>query len=101
MKTQVTEQVGKAIAQTRKTLGMTQQHVAEKINVAVETVSRIETGDMSTTLKRLEQFAELFNCSVASFFRSPDSSSEEMTMTIADMMRSLKPRDKNFSSISS
>jgi transcriptional regulator with XRE-family HTH domain len=94
MKTQVTQQVGMAIAQKRKLAGMTQQQVAEEIGVAVETVSRIETGDMSTTLKRLEQFADLFDCSVASFFHSSDSGSDELAMTLTDMIRTLKPRDK-------
>lgn len=94
MKTKLTEQLGKSIAEYRKLSGMTQQEVALEINLEVETVSRIETGDMSTTVKRLDQFAKLFNCPVSSFFPRFNENSDEILMTFSDLIRPLKTNEK-------
>jgi transcriptional regulator with XRE-family HTH domain len=73
----LTRQVGKAIAGRRKSANLTQAQVAEQLGIENESVSRLETGSKSLTLERLEQFSQLFGCSVASFF----SKRQTMKMT--------------------
>ncbi len=88
--------VGKGIAKQRKVSGFTQAHVAERLGIKKETVSRIETGVISPTLTRLYQFTELFNCNIGDFFWLEDNDAERQTMIIMDLLRELPDEKRNF-----
>ncbi|CAG0949346.1 hypothetical protein MTYP_00091 [Methylophilaceae bacterium] len=60
--------VGVTIAVRRKAKGLTQAQLAEALGIEKETVSRIETGAISTTLSRLAQTAEILECPVSALF---------------------------------
>jgi transcriptional regulator with XRE-family HTH domain len=51
--------LGPRIAERRKSLGMTQNDLAAKLNVEVETISRFERGFVLPSLKRLAFLAEI------------------------------------------
>ena len=96
MKTPVklVKKVGQAIARQRKQAGMTQAQVARELGVETETVSRLETGAISATLERLEQFSQLFGCSVEMFFQEDDEDAEGMAKNIAGMLQPLKTEER-------
>jgi len=62
--------VGALIAARRKTIGLTQAQLAEKMDVEKETVSRMETGVISPTLTRLAQLAKLLDCQVSDLIQA-------------------------------
>jgi transcriptional regulator with XRE-family HTH domain len=68
------KQVGQAIAKQRKIAHLTQSQVADKLGIETESVSRMETGAISPTLDRLEQFSELFGCPPIVFFQDDTDS---------------------------
>jgi len=52
--------IGQRIRQHRKFLGYTQEALAEKLDVSVEHLSRIETGAQRPSLLLLEHVCDLF-----------------------------------------
>ncbi|MBP6862203.1 MAG: helix-turn-helix transcriptional regulator [Neisseriaceae bacterium] len=59
---QVKQRIGKAIARRRLACDLTQDQVAEHLNIGSEAVSRIERGLVEPSIVRLFELAELFQC---------------------------------------
>lgn len=81
--------VGKAIANKRNQIGLTQSDVAVKLGIEKETVSRLETGAISPTLARLYQLSGIFGCPVRHFFGQKGGEECVQSDIIADMICSL------------
>ncbi|MCZ4063954.1 helix-turn-helix domain-containing protein [Oxalobacter aliiformigenes] len=60
----IAQAVGKAIAKKRMEKGLTQENVAEKLNIGYEAVSRIERGIVTPNIARLVELAEIFDCEI-------------------------------------
>ena len=56
------------IQRKRKTLGMTQEHLAEQLDLSQQSMSRMERGVMAPKFDRLSQIAGVLQCSVADLF---------------------------------
>ncbi len=82
------------IACWRKKAGLTQAQVAERISVEKETVSRLESGKISLTVDRLQQFALIFGCSVTDLLKEPEAGLLAQAETIAGMLRPLSPEER-------
>ncbi|MDR0548881.1 MAG: helix-turn-helix domain-containing protein [Deltaproteobacteria bacterium] len=91
---QLVKQVGQAIAKRRKQNNLTQAKVAEKLGIETETVSRLETGAISPTLERLEQFSKLYRCPVVAFFRDDLDDDSSLSRTIIDVISPLKKNER-------
>ncbi len=52
------------IRETRKNRGMSQGELAEMLNVHQTYISQIERGTSSLTIARLEQIADVLDCSI-------------------------------------
>lgn len=65
--------VAKVIAQRRKSYGITQAAMAEKLNLEKETISRIENGKIAISLDRLAEFASALNCTPQDILMSASS----------------------------
>jgi transcriptional regulator with XRE-family HTH domain len=87
-------QVGQAIARNRKLNNLTQAKVAEQLGIETETVSRLETGAISPTLERLEQFSNLFHCPVVSFFRDAADDVPGLAQSLTEIISPLKPDER-------
>ena len=87
--------VGEAIAEQRKKKDFTQAEVAEHLKIEVETVSRLETGTIAPTLKRLEQLSELFDCPIVSFFGQATVSLSEQAEAIAILLSPLSKEERH------
>ncbi len=55
--------IGARIKKARINVGLTQQEMAEKANVSVAFISRVERGSSHINLKRLSQFCRILNIS--------------------------------------
>lgn len=63
----------------REYRGLTQEQVADRMDISPQQVSRIETGKRPYTQATLEGFAHAFGCDIADLFYPPptDKSGEE------------------------
>jgi transcriptional regulator with XRE-family HTH domain len=62
--------LGERIKEIRKAKGLTQEQLAELVDIEQKHVSRIELGKNAPTIDRLEMIAEALNVPMASFFDS-------------------------------
>jgi transcriptional regulator with XRE-family HTH domain len=93
-----TKRVGQAIARHRKSAGLTQAQLAEKLCLENESLSRIETGARQASLSRLEQLSDLFGCPVIRFFEEEEVSDEYQTtlQNLTDILQTLNPKERIF-----
>ena len=81
------------LRQQRTRLGLTQKEVARLMGVGVETVCRMEKGHHSTSLKRLQQFADLYGCTVIDLLR-PEADLLQEPTTFAAQLQRLSARER-------
>ena len=90
----IAKAVGALIARARAQTQMTQEDVAEALEVGAETVSRIERGMVPPTLARLFEFAELFGCRVDELLLEASNRSADQAAAIAGQLAELNPGDR-------
>lgn len=56
------QSVGRAVARYRKAVGMTQAELAERLDLSLDAVSRLERGNIGLSVARLVELAEIFGC---------------------------------------
>lgn len=61
----LSEQIGQAIARQRQKSKLTQAQVAERLGVSNDAISRMERGNITPSIHRLVQFAQVFDCQTA------------------------------------
>lgn len=86
------KKVGKRVADARRQAGMTQELLAEKLNVSVSAVSRLETGSNMVSLERLLDISEILNvglqdllCDLFVYTAEEETISNELEMHISRM----------------
>lgn len=60
---------GKRLAQVRKSRGVTQQELAERVNMSVVTIAYLETGKRFARLGTLHKIAKTLRVDVADLFK--------------------------------
>ena len=78
MKSYIQQQLGKKIQTLRKIKGYNQEVFAEKIGIATNTLSSIETGNAFMTAITLEKIAEILEVTPRDLFTFQDETNEEM-----------------------
>ncbi len=86
---QLTKIIGNNIAEQRKKLGLSQKELASQLEIAQDSLSRIERGVSTPTIKRLEQIAKCLGCSVALLVIDASSKSPEKALSIAKQLENL------------
>ena len=66
--------VHEKIKLVRQSKGLTQEEVAEKLNMSVSSYGDIERGDSDVKLSKLEKIADLFGISINDLFNLTDKS---------------------------
>jgi transcriptional regulator with XRE-family HTH domain len=67
------EQIGQVVLGCRKAAGMTQEALAESLDLQPETISRMEHGKYTPSVEKLVDIAEVFDIPVATFFEQIDA----------------------------
>ena len=65
--------------------------LAERLNIAPASLSRIENGLAAPRFSRLEEIAEILDCPVSVLFRMNDETLKNTSDTIAELVGSLPP----------
>lgn len=68
-----------------------QFELAERLNIAPASLSRIENGLAAPRFSRLEEIAEILDCPVSVLFRMNDETLKNTSDTIAELVGSLPP----------
>ena len=88
--------IGKAISKRRLACNLTQEDVAERLNIGNEAVSRMERGTVMPTVARLVELAEIFNCPVGDLLTESSSRTEDQGKLIANQIKRLSPKNRSF-----
>ena len=86
--------VGKAIGRQRQQAGLTQDQVAEHLNIGMEAVSRMERGIVVPTIARLAELAQLFGCELADFLRETSPRPTEQGIVLGQKLARLDSDDR-------
>ena len=83
-------QTGKLIAELRKKQGLTQQQLADKLNLSNKTISKWESGNGSPDISNLPVLAETLGISVDELLKGKINNSE--TDTNSEVAKEYWPR---------
>lgn len=90
------KELGKRIAKKRAEVGLTQEEVAELLQIGTEAVSRIERGVAIPNALRLIQLADIFACPVEDFISNASSRPEDQAAQLCKILKDLKPANREF-----
>ncbi len=90
MKNYIQQQLGKRIQNLRKIKGFSQESFAEKIGIATNTLSSIETGNAFMTAQTLEKIIELLDITPNELFTFNDNKEDDMYNYIIQKVEFLK-----------
>lgn len=91
-----TLRVGAALARQRRLKGLSQQQVGESIGVEPETISRMETGVISPTLKRLCQLAQVLDCPVEHLMGEASLQPQSLLNRLGERLSELPEHERGF-----
>ena len=84
--------IGSRIKQARLAKNMTQEDLADKIDISVAFLSRVESGNSHINLKRLNQICGLLDVSEGYLLNGASSSSENyLDKEFTDLIKSVSP----------
>ena len=84
--------IGSRIKQARLARNMTQEDLADKIDISVGFLSRVERGNSHINLKRLNQLCDLLDVSEGYLLNGASSSSENyLDKEFTDLIKSVSP----------
>lgn len=92
----LTRRLGRTIRAKRRTLGLTQEQLAEMLGIGHQALSRIEQGKMAPKMDRLPRMAESLQCSVPDLFRPTDGTEPRHARHIEEMLRDLPLEKQEF-----
>ena len=89
--------IGERIKRARKTKGITQENIAEKLGVSIGYVSQVERGITKISLDLLGAISGILDCDIAGFItESATQSSEYMESELLNEIRKLDQGKKKF-----
>ncbi len=95
MKNHLAALLGGQIRARRRALKWTQEELAAKLNIEVNTISRMECGARTPSLDRLGQIAEVLQISVASLLGGATSSSHDQAEVLIEMLDGLASDERS------
>lgn len=87
--------VGQRIAQKRDQVGLTQEQVAERINLSREAYARYERGTADVSLGKLIKIAAVFKCRVDEFLIETSPAASTQAQHIANLLEQLNTKDRD------
>ena len=84
--------LGRAVAERRRLLKVTQEQLAERVGVAVETISRLERGTATPSIVRADQVAHALGTDLARLLQPPTRRTGLKQRALARLEASLRER---------
>lgn len=86
--------IGKAIANKRQQAGFTQAQAAEYIGVSDDAISKMERGSIMPTIKRLSEFANLYNCETTDFLTDANPTINDEARHVMNLLGRLSDKER-------
>lgn len=86
--------IGKAIANKRQSAGFTQAQAAEYIGISDDAISKMERGSIMPTIKRLSEFATLYNCETTDFLTNANPTINDEARYIMNLLNQLDDHER-------
>ena len=84
--------IGERLKKTRTDKGLTQEKLAEKLDVSIAFLSRIERGSSHISLKRLSQICDILQISEGSILNgSSNNSNSYLSSEFEELLKSSTP----------
>ena len=84
--------IGRRIKEARNNQNLTQEELADELNISVAFLSRVERGNSHINLKRLNQLCDLLDVSEGYLLNGASSSSENyLDKEFTDLIKSVSP----------
>ncbi|MFI3271676.1 MAG: helix-turn-helix transcriptional regulator [Pseudomonadota bacterium] len=90
------ERVGQAIYNRRKMLGLSQEKLAEMVDIGQQSLSRMEQGKIAPKFERLQLFADALQCRVIDLFMPPEQSVRSSASMMEDILLELNEEQRAF-----
>ena len=87
--------IGRAIALQRTRASLTQEHVAAKLEIGNEAVSRIERGVAMPSLQRLYDLAKLFGCEAVDLLTEGSPHVDDQVRHLRQLLEPLNVEDRD------
>jgi transcriptional regulator with XRE-family HTH domain len=87
--------IGRTLAQRREAKGLTQEQVAEALQIGTEAVSRMERGITMPTVQRFAELAEVYQCGIDDLLISSSNRASDQAEMIAQILRTLPEADRS------
>jgi len=91
--------IAEKIKKARKSVGLTQAELAEKINISTNAVAKLENNLMAPSLQTLINIANVLNIDMNYLFRDESTTNKEdahLDMLLDGLIHNLSPKDKKF-----
>lgn len=90
--------IAKRIKEARKVAGLTQEQLAEKIDISTNAVAKLENNLMTASLQTLVNIANVLNIDFNYLLRDERGSQEDASFDVFldGLLHSLSPKDKEF-----
>lgn len=85
-------EIGKRIQMRRKQQGMTQEQLADKMDVSIQMVSNLERGNKAIRIENLIKLSQILNIST-DYILTGKETTDDM-QTLAEQMANLSQRDR-------
>ena len=86
--------VGRCIAKQRKAVGLTQEKVAERLELSTEAYGRIEQGKSTPTILRLAELADIFDCGLDELVVEASTRADEQANRIVTMLDGVSSQNR-------
>ena len=83
--------IGQRVSQYRKTAGLTQHDLAEKVGISIESISRLERGSTMTSIAKLDDIAQALGIELADLLNFQDGKSKK-NLAMDELQRDLTRR---------
>lgn len=83
---EISQKIGQSIAKHRKMIGMTQAELAERLDLSLDAVSRLERGNIGLSVVRLFELAEIFSCETIDLLAEGSHRPRDMSKKIEQLL---------------
>lgn len=82
------------IRRKRKQIGISQENLAERLEISQQSMSRMERGVMMPKFDRLPDIARELRCTVAELFVSAEETDDDTQMLLANLLQDLTETER-------
>lgn len=88
--------IGKKIKENRRHMGITQETLAEKVNVSIPHISRIECGFSSPSLQTLVDICNVLDITIDDLMRDSLSAGSNINRQLEELLSDCSKAELNF-----